>query len=148
MKRTQFKKLLSVVLCLALIAAMALFTAGCSTAAPAPTGSTAATVSDGQTVGEGSVSFPLSIVDKEGNETHVTVNTDKETVGEALIEVGLVDGEQGDYGLYIKSVNGITAIYEEDATYWAFYINGEYAQTGVELTPIVDGESYMLKVEQ
>lgn len=105
------------------------------------------TVTDGQTVGEGAVSFPLTIVDKEGSEINITVNTDAETVGEALLENGIVEGEDSEYGLYITHVNGIAAIYEEDATYWAFYINGEYAMTGVDTTPIVDGETYMLKVE-
>ena len=52
------------------------------------------------------------------------------------------------YGLYIKSVNGIVADYDVDATYWAFYINGEYAMTGVEMTPIAEGDSYLLKVEK
>lgn len=106
-----------------------------------------ATVTDGQTVGEGAVSFPLQIVDKEGSEINITVNTDAETVGEALLENGIVEGEEGEYGLYITHVNGIAAIYEEDATYWAFYINGEYAMTGVDSTPIVEGDAYALKVE-
>lgn len=109
---------------------------------------TSVVVTNGQTLGEGAVSFPLTIVDKEGNEISITVNTDKETVGEALLELGIVEGEDGDYGLYMTHVNGIPAIFEEDGTYWAFYINGEYAMTGVEMTPIADGESYMLKVEK
>ena len=134
------KKILAVMLSLAMI--LCLF-ASCS-AAP-QTNST--TVTDGQTVGEGATSFPLDIVDKEGNYICITVKTDKETVGEALLELGIVEGEDGSYGLYITHVNGIPAIYEEDGTYWAFYINGEYATTGVELTPIAEGETYMLKVE-
>jgi len=133
------KKILAIILCVTLI-----LLAGCS-AAP-QTNST--TVTDGQTVGEGSVSFPLTIVDKEGNEINITVKTNQETVGGALLELGIVEGEDGSYGLYMTHVNGIPAIYEEDGTYWAFYINGEYAVTGVELTPIVEGESYKLIVEK
>ena len=136
------KKYISIVLCIALIAALF---AGCSPAGNAPESNT---VTDGQTVGEGAVSFPLSIVDKDGNEINITVNTGKETVGEALMELGIIEGEDGPYGLYMTHVNGIPAIYEEDGSYWAFYINGEYAMTGIELTPIADGEAYMLKVEQ
>lgn len=141
MKNTHFKKMMSAVLCLALIVAMAL--TGCGT-----TETNVTTVTDGQTVGEGNVSFPLTIVDKESNEINVTIKTDKEIVGDALEELGLIEGDESEYGMYVKAVNGIVAIYEEDATYWAFYINGEYAQTGVDSTPIVDGESYMLKVEK
>lgn len=141
MKNTHFKKMMSAVLCFALIVAMAL--TGCGT-----TETNVTTVTDGQTVGEGNVSFPLTIVDKESNEINVTIKTDKEIVGDALEELGLIEGDESEYGMYVKAVNGIVAIYEEDATYWAFYINGEYAQTGVDSTPIVDGESYMLKVEK
>jgi len=73
-----------------------------------------------------------------------TIHTDKQTVGEALMEHGLIDGEQGPYGLYVKVVNGITADYDVDQSYWAFNINGEYAMTGVDSTPIAEGEVYQL----
>ena len=74
-----------------------------------------------------------------------TVNTDKATVGEALQEQGIVEGEQGQYGLYIKKVNGITADFDVDQTYWAFYINGEYAMSGVDTTEITEGAVYKLE---
>ena len=77
-----------------------------------------------------------------------TVNTDKETVGDALIEHNLIDGEDGDYGLYIKVVNGITADYDVDKSYWAFYIDGEYAMTGADVTPVTAGAEYTFAVEK
>ena len=73
-----------------------------------------------------------------------TVHTDKNTVGEALLEHKLITGEDGPYGMYIKSVNGITADYDVDQSYWAFYINGEYAMTGVDTTEITEGATYQL----
>ena len=39
-------------------------------------------------------------------------------------------------------VNGITAIYEEDGSYWAFYENGEYGLTGVDMTDIDPNVAY------
>lgn len=138
------KKFLSLFLCLIMVFSLV----ACGGNADETTGPAGfVPVTDGQTIGEGAVSFPLVIVDKDGNTVHVTVNTDKETVGEALVELGLVEGEESEYGLYVKVVNGITADYDVDATYWAFYINDEYAMTGVDQTPIVDGEVYTLKVE-
>ena len=74
-----------------------------------------------------------------------TIHTDKSTVGEALIEHGLIEGENGPYGLYIKKVNGITADYDVDQSYWAFYINGELAMTGVDMTEITGGAVYRLE---
>ena len=73
-----------------------------------------------------------------------TIKTDAATVGEALMEYGLIDGEEGPYGLYVKVVNGITADYDIDQSWWAFYIDGGQAMTGVELTEIVEGAAYQL----
>lgn len=142
------KRVLSAVLCLALIAAMALTFTACTneqdptSSAPASSAAVEPTV-----LGEGATAFNLQVVDKAGNTTAFTINTDEKTVGAALLKLELISGEQGDYGLYVKSVNGITADYDADKTYWAFYINGEYAMTGVDKTDIVAGTTYMLKVE-
>ncbi len=87
------------------------------------------------------------MVDKDGVETLFEIHTDKEIVGEALTELELISGDEGDYGLYVKTVNGITVDYDTDGKYWAFYINDEYASTGVDSTPIAEGESYSFKVE-
>ena len=94
------------------------------------------------------VTFTLKVVDLEGNETTKVIETRKWTVGAALLAEGIITGEQGQYGLYIKSVNGMTADYDTDGTYWAFYIGDEYAMTGVDATDITDGATYMLKVEK
>lgn len=94
-------------------------------------------------LGSGAKSLPVEIKVKD-HTVKCTVHTDSDTVGAALLENGLISGEQGDYGLYIKSVNGITADYDIDQSYWAFYINGEYAMTGVDSTAITKGDSYQL----
>ena len=74
-----------------------------------------------------------------------TIKTDKDTVGAALLEHGLIAGEQGDFGLYVKVVNGMTADYDVDQHYWAFYINGDYAMTGVDSTAIDESATYRLE---
>ena len=73
-----------------------------------------------------------------------TLKTDKTTVGDALAEHQLIAGEEGQYGLYVKEVNGITADFDVDQTYWAFYVNGEYATAGVDTTEIQEGVTYQL----
>ena len=93
-------------------------------------------------------SFTFIVVDKDGKETSFSISTDKTTVGDALLEKGLIEGEDGAYGLYVKKVNGILADYDVDKTYWAFYINGEYAMSGVDATEIVEGTTYSFKVEK
>jgi len=73
-----------------------------------------------------------------------TIKTDAETLGDALLAHNLIAGDQGDFGLYVKAVNGITADYDVDQSYWGFSKNGEYMMTGVDGTAIADGEVYEL----
>lgn len=73
-----------------------------------------------------------------------TIHTDKDTVGAALLEHNIIEGEEGAYGLYVKKVNGIVADYDVDQSYWAFYIGDDYAMRGVELTEITEGKVYRL----
>ncbi len=98
-------------------------------------------------LGEGSKTVMVEVKADEQSVTF-TINTDKEILGDALMEHGLVEGEEGAYGLYVKSVNGIVADYDADGTYWGFYKNGEYMMTGVDMTEISDGEHYELVREK
>ena len=131
---------------IALLFTVALMLSLCACGAPAAT--TDAVVADGVTLGEGATSFTLEIVDLDGNSVSATINTDESKVGDALQTLGIIDGEVGSYGLYIKSVNGIAADYDKDGTYWAFYINGEYAMTGADMTKVEAGAIYKFAVEK
>lgn len=155
MKMTTLKKSLLLVLCIVLIAAMALFTTGCSdtqndtNSENETVASQVSSVSDDITVmGEGEKQFYFNVVDIDSNETKFDIRTNKETVGDALLELELIAGDDGDYGLYVKTVNGITADYDTNQTYWAFYVDGEYASAGVDTTEITDGMTYSFKVEK
>ena len=105
-------------------------------------------VHDGDTIGEGSKTFAAQIVDLDGTAISFTVKTDKTIVGEALQELGVLQGEEGPYGLYIKAVNGKTLDYDKDGAYWAFYVDGAYATAGVDETDIVETGVYLLKAEK
>ena len=145
------RKWLSFILCLALIAAIALTAMGCDQAKTPETPDTTAGEADTANLtvkGEGATVFYFNVVDGDGNETKFEIHTDKTMVGEALLELGLIEGEQGDYGLYVKKVNGITADYETDGTYWAFYEGNSYGITGVDLTEIKPGATYAFKVSK
>ena len=139
MRKTNLKKALSFFLCVVLIAAMALFATGCSDKKTAETVDGTTVYADGDVVGEGAKQFTLVIADKDGTETRLEIHTDKDIVGEALLD--------NQHGLYVKTVNGITADFDTDGVYWAFYIDGEYAMTGVDATEITEGVTYSLRVE-
>ncbi len=148
MKMTSVKKVLSFILCMVLIAAMALCTGGCKDdKTDGKETSQESSFADGSVLGEGQTEFAFKVVGVDGKETAFTVKTDKKTVGEALQDVGLIAGEMGDFGLYVKTVNGTALDYDRDGKYWAFYINGEYGMTGVDTTEIAEGDSYAFKAE-
>ena len=132
MQRATLKKMLSCILCIVLIAAMALCTTGCN--------DSSASTAD-------KVSFTFIVVDAEGKESTFQITTDKTLVGEALMEEELIAGEEGPYGLYVKTVNGITLDYDKDGKYWSFYVGEDYAITGVDQTEITDGAVYSFKAE-
>ena len=114
MNKFSMKKLLSILLCIALIAALALSTVGCSkndkTEPVASAEASGGTVS----MGEGETSFLFNVVDPEGKESHFEIHTDEKTVGAALLSLGLIAGEDSEYGLYVKTVNGVTVDYDQD----------------------------------
>ena len=93
--------------------------------------------------GEGAKTVKVKVIVGEQSVTF-TIKTDAETLGDALLAHGLIAGDQGDFGLYVKVVNGITADYDIDQSYWGFSKNGEYMMTGVDGTAIADGEVYEL----
>lgn len=99
-------------------------------------------------IGTGDNYFDFSVTDAEGTVYNFHVHTDKTIVGEALEELGLLEGTEGEFGLYVNRVNGIYAQYEETGTYWAFYVNGEYASTGIDMTEIEERSTYAMKIEK
>ncbi len=173
MKMKRIKKALSLFLCMVLIVAMALITTGCNDKAGNSTTTTVAAearTSEAETttaeevgaaepqdsgeekqltvLGEGSKKFHFGVVDLEGNETWFEIHTDEETVGAALLDLELIVGEEGPYGLYVKSVNGIAADYDKDKVYWAFYVNDDYGMTGVDMTAIEEGTMYSFRISK
>lgn len=151
-------RLVSFILCGVLMTALALALVGCDTPqTPADTSAETTLESATETVAEtvaptvlgtGNTVFTFTVVDGEGEETVYEIHTDKTIVGEALLELGLIEGEDGPYGLYVKAVGGIRADYDKDGTYWAFYQNNKYAPTGVDLTTITPGVIYSFRVEK
>ena len=107
---------------------------------------TAEIFSDGDIIGEGEKEFEFSVKYENGETEKCIVKTDKKTVGDALLENEIITGEDGPYGLYVKSVNGAVADFDKTGTYWAFYVNGEYATSGVDSTEIKDGEKYSFEI--
>lgn len=147
MKNKTFIQSSVIVLLVVLIAAMALL-CGCTTTQPdeggnaASSSTTTTTAAKSQTVGEGETSFAFTVTFLDGSSKQYTVQTDKTTVGAALLEVGLIAGSDSEYGLMVESVDGVKLDYTADKAYWAFYVDGAYAMSGVDSTNIEAGKAY------
>ncbi len=147
MQRKGWTTLLSAILCSVLIAAMVLCMNGCNNKETVAPDAPASQDSDVTELGKGKSEFTLEITDPKGETTVYRIRTDKTIVGDALLEHGLIAGEEGPYGLYVKTVGDITLDYEKDGKYWAFYVDGAFASAGVDATPISVGAEYAFKAE-
>lgn len=103
---------------------------------------------DGATVGSGSTTFQLVITDGDENEMHVNVKTNEKLLGDALQELKIISGEESNYGLYVTTVNGIYADYDNDKTYWALYIDDKYAEESISKVTVTEDAVYSLKLEK
>ncbi|MBQ3066302.1 MAG: DUF4430 domain-containing protein [Clostridia bacterium] len=137
------KRILTTALSVILTVSMLLSLAACAGDASSGGLWDSATYVEDTVLGTGAKTITVEVVAEDKTVTF-TVNTDKETVGEALLEHALIAGDTSEYGLYVKQVNGITADYDVDKSYWAFYINGEYAMSGVDATDIDTEAKYQL----
>jgi hypothetical protein len=73
------------------------------------------------------------------------VHTDAEYLRQVMEESDMeFSGTESDYGMMVETVNGVTADYNADGAYWAFYVDGEYCNYGIDSQPVEDGESYQI----
>lgn len=102
-----------------------------------------ATYREDVSLGSGKKKVTVEVIAGHRNATF-TIFTDKETLGEALLEHDLVEGEVSEFGLYVKKVNGILADYDVDQSYWSLTKGGEMMMTGVSGEKIFGDEQYEL----
>jgi len=125
-----------------LLAVLIILAAACGSANEPSDSSFRATHSGVQNIGSGSKTFLFEATDGAGNKVSWNVSTNAATVGEALVEVGLIEGDYSDFGLMVSHVHGLRADFTEDNAWWAFYIDDEMAMAGVDSIEIEEGVTY------
>lgn len=143
----QMKLILSLLLVMALTAATALTLGSCDKPDVGdPSGTTTNTaldsVSDSQETPKAEKTITVTVTDDKGEDTVFTITTTAEFLRGALEQEKLVQGDESEYGLYVKVVNGIEADYDKNGAYWGFFKGGEYLPSGVDTTPIADGDAF------
>lgn len=82
----------------------------------------------------------VEIVGKDDSRT-VELDTDEEYLGPALEQENVISGTESEFGLYVTTVDGYTAD-ESAQEWWCFTKGGETLNTGVDSTPIADGDAF------
>ena len=135
-------KILSCALVFVLITAMALSLSSCGnkpeTDSSEPSGEQQANLQ----------TFTFEVTFADGSTKTQAYETAAENLGEYLQQQGVIAGDDSEYGLYVKTVMGETLDYDTDGQWWAFYVNGELATSGVDSTQIEDGATYAFKAEK
>lgn len=93
---------------------------------------------------QGSKSITLEVLNQEKQTSEYQVQTDAEFLRQAMEEAKefTFDGEEGDYGFTLFTINGETHNWNVDGSYWAVYVNGEYGQYGIDSQPVEDGDVF------
>lgn len=61
----------------------------------------------------------------------------EQTAFELLQSKAVIEFDEFDAGVFVTSINGLKS---DNAHYWAFYLNDEYAQRGVDQTTLKKGD--------
>ena len=97
---------------------------------------------------EGSKAITIEVIDSQEKSVEYELQTDAQYLIDAMEEAkeqGLsYEGEEGQYGLSISTVNGERADYTLDGAYWSFYVNDEYCNYGVSEQPVENGDAFKI----
>jgi len=95
---------------------------------------------------EGSKAITIEVINQADESKVYDVKTDAEFLREAMEEAeGLeFSGQESEFGIMVEVVNGESAIYDQDAAYWSFMVNGEYCNNGIDTQPVEDGDAFQI----
>jgi len=81
--------------------------------------------------------------EKDNHEKTHKHSTDAETLGLALDEMGIVEVDASQSSRFVIAADGLQAD-ANNQEWWNLKINGENSQTGIDDTPIKDGDKIEL----
>ena len=96
---------------------------------------------------QGGKTITVQVVLLEGEPSDFTIQTDEEYLRGALESIDLIEGSEGEYGLFVTTVNGVT-VDDSKQQWWCFTQDGEMLMTGVDTTPIADGDHFEITLTE
>ncbi|NLZ80594.1 MAG: DUF4430 domain-containing protein [Clostridiales bacterium] len=90
-------------------------------------------------VGEKDIVVEVVLADESSKE--FKINTDTEFLRQALDEYELIEGDESQYGFFVKTVDGVTAN-DANQEWWCITSNGEEIMLGIDSIPLNDGDHF------
>ena len=91
----------------------------------------------------GAKTVAVEVVHADASSKEFTYSTCAQYLGELLLDEKLAEGERSAYGLFITTVDGEEA-QDSLRQWWCVTKQGERVDTGVDATPIADGDHFEL----
>ena len=126
------KKLIAIALLLVTVISLC----ACGTAKPTET---TADTAEGKLL-----QFTVVVVHADKSEKTISYEAQPGKLGAFLEKEGLIESEGADSGMF-HTVDGEKADWNENQSYWAFYVGSEYAMTGIYDTDIANNTTYKLE---
>ena len=102
-------------------------------------------LSSGTTVGAKTIT--VTIDHMVGDDKTLEIKTDADFLRGALEQETLIEGTDSQYGSFITEMDGEAAD-ESKQQWWGYTKSGEYVDTGIDQTPIADGDSFEFKLNE
>lgn len=96
---------------------------------------------------EGAKTITVKVVHGDSSEKDFEYKTDEAYLGAVIQDNKLVEGEEGEYGLFMTSVDGEKAD-ESKQQWWCLTKGGEQVNTSADQTPIEDGDTFELTLTE
>ena len=98
--------------------------------------------------GQKKITIQVTHIDKAAHKDQTfEVKTKEEYLLGAARSVVKIEGENGQYGLFVKTVDGETAD-EQKQQWWCIMVNGEMGVLGIDTQPVEDGGKYELILKE
>lgn len=88
------------------------------------------------------ITFTLTVTHSDGTSKDFEIDTTETNLRKALDSESLISGTESATGLFVTTVDGETANYDENESWWSLSKNGEATMTGVDGCFVTDGDKY------
>ena len=88
------------------------------------------------------ITFTFTVTHADGSSKDFTIKTAETNLRKALEAEKLVSGTESEYGLFVTTVDGETADFDKDQSWWCLTKDGETCSTGVDGCTVADGDKY------